>query len=676
MYEFLKDKLFLHELDNLHLKNQYIKITVLSWNEDPIQEVQGRVTSGGTISINGNSSLKRTCNLSIYAEEKENDLTQIDTLFSINRKIKLELGIKNVIPNLLYDTIDDKTKIVTHHTVNYLERYGEIIWFPLGIYVIFDPGISHSTTGVSISLSLKDKMCLLNGDAGGVLPASVEFHKKEWEDEDGLVTIEYPTLRQIVQESVNHFGQENLSKIIISDLDERIKQCMRWTGNTPLYYVHTMLNNQDEHAYFIDYDKALAKAGGDPDKIISYEYGADVGFIMTEFIYPGELISNPGDTVTSVLDKIISVLGNFEYFYDVYGNFRFQEIKNYLNTTYTTQVLKDGYEENGNNNYTIDLSSGKSVYVFEGNRIVNAFSNAPKYSNIKNDFMVWGVRKSANGVQIPIRYHLAIDTRPELLTMKNESGQTIQAYGEHKVRFFIGDDGNTRAAALKVGESGTTVYTKDWREELYYQGVEAEDTGSDYNYYYVELINEWPKLYDLEKQEFKDYVENEPTTLDFYLDMLDSNTEVGRYSVPNIGRRSQVVSDDKINCVFEAEVPDIIFINNDDTSKEMEDLKQECIALGQAYVQVSSNIYDLLVIGGWQNSCYQRVCEMLYQYTNMNNSITISCLPIYYLEPNTRITVNDVASGIFGDYIIQSISLPLDISGLMSITAYKALQKI
>ena len=676
MYEFLKDKLFLHELDNLHLKNQYIKITVLSWNEDPIQEVQGRVTSGGTISINGNSSLRRTCNLSIYAEEKENDLTQIDTLFSINRKIKLELGIKNVIPNLLYDTIDDKTKIVTHHTVNYLERYGEIIWFPLGIYVIFDPGISHSTTGVSISLSLKDKMCLLNGDAGGVLPASVEFHKKEWEDEDGLVTIEYPTLRQIVQESVNHFGQENLSKIIISDLDERIKQCMRWTGNTPLYYVHTMLNNQDEHAYFIDYDKALAKAGGDPDKIISYEYGADVGFIMTEFIYPGELISNPGDTVTSVLDKIISVLGNFEYFYDVYGNFRFQEIKNYLNTTYTTQVLKDGYEENGNNNYTIDLSSGKSVYVFEGNRIVNAFSNAPKYSNIKNDFMVWGVRKSANGVQIPIRYHLAIDTRPELLTMKNESGQTIQAYGEHKVRFFIGDDGNTRAAALKVGESGTTVYTKDWREELYYQGVEAEDTGSDYNYYYVELINEWPKLYDLEKQEFKDYVENEPTTLDFYLDMLDSNTEVGRYSVPNIGRRSQVVSDDKINCVFEAEVPDIIFINNDDTSKEMEDLKQECIALGQAYVQVSSNIYDLLVIGGWQNSCYQRVCEMLYQYTNMNNSITISCLPIYYLEPNTRITVNDVASGIFGDYIIQSISLPLDISGLMSITAYKALQKI
>ena len=67
---------------------------------------------------------------------------------------------------------------------------------------------------------------------------------------------------------------------------------------------------------------------------------------------------------------------------------------------------------------------------------------------------------------------------------------------------------------------------------------------------------------------------------------------------------------------------------------------------------------------------------MLYQYTNMNNNITIQALPIYYLEPNTRINVNDPASGIFGDFIIQTISIPLDINSTMSITASKALQKI
>mgnify|MGYP007065770060 CR=1 FL=1 len=53
---------------------------------------------------------------------------------------------------------------------------------------------------------------------------------------------------------------------------------------------------------------------------------------MTSFTYPGELVFNAGDTVTSLLDKIVSTLGNFEYYYDINGRFIFQEIKNYLNT--------------------------------------------------------------------------------------------------------------------------------------------------------------------------------------------------------------------------------------------------------------------------------------------------------------------------------------------------------
>ena len=53
--------------------------------------------------------------------------------------------------------------------------YGDIIWFPLGLYVMFNPSISHSIDGVSISMQLKDKMCLLNGDLGGQIHSSVDF---------------------------------------------------------------------------------------------------------------------------------------------------------------------------------------------------------------------------------------------------------------------------------------------------------------------------------------------------------------------------------------------------------------------------------------------------------------------------------------------------------------------
>ena len=91
---------------------------------------------------------------------------------------------------------------------------------------------------------------------------------------------------------------------------------------------------------------------------------------------------------------------------------------------------------------------------------------------------------------------------------------------------------------------GQTIYTKDWREELYYQGLEATSTATDFPYYYTELIEEWPKIYDLKKQNFSDEFLEDPTACDFYLDIIDSGADVGIYSVPNIGRRSVAVSED------------------------------------------------------------------------------------------------------------------------------------
>ena len=50
-------------------------------------------------------------------------------------------------------------------------------------------------------------------------------------------------------------------------------------------------------------------------------------------------------------------------------------------------------------------------------------------------------------------------------------------------------------------------------------------------------------------------------------------------------------------------------------------------------------------------------------------------LLFYHLEPNTRIGVRDIESDIYGDYMISSISIPLDISSTMSISATRALER-
>jgi hypothetical protein len=83
---------------------------------------------------------------------------------------------------------------------------------------MFNPSISHGVNGVTISMQLKDKMCLLNGDLGGEIHSAVEFsNQDELVDADAFTLEKNPVLvYNIIKELVNHWGNEQLNKIIIS----------------------------------------------------------------------------------------------------------------------------------------------------------------------------------------------------------------------------------------------------------------------------------------------------------------------------------------------------------------------------------------------------------------------------------------------------------------------------
>lgn len=672
-YDYLTDADFLKYVDSLHLKEQYAKITLLDWEENPIKDIQGIIT-GGNISLDGRSAIRRTINISVYVDNSDIiGVTDIDNLFSINKKMKLEIGYVN--------------------TTDRYKQY-EMLWFPQGIFVMIQPSISHSTSGVSISLTLKDKMCLLNGECGGTIPASTQFDEYETLDENGEWVIKKPVIVQIIRELVNHFGGEQLSKIIISDLDTRIKKVMKWTGSTPLYLIEETQ------------DSALLTTTRPADNVYKemFSYGDDVGFIYTDFIYPQELIGDAGSTVVTILDKIKNFLGNYEYFYDIDGNFVWQEIKNYLNTSKATVDLNKLNKDD----YLIDMAKGKAEYTFDDSNLITSYSNNPQFQMIKNDFVVWGIRENANGNDIPIRYHLAIDEKPKTgntypcffyldpddgiekakMVVKFPSFQSLNANpGKVGVFYMTIDDGKIykwedgNYIAIDVGL--TDIKTSDWRTELYLQGVQSEPLGTDTNYYYTELLNEWPKLYDVKVQNpdgtqgaFYPEVIKNPSDIDFFLDFIDSTAAISQFSVKNIGRRTIVENNNDINCVFEPEVPDYILIEITGNAEEMEKQREECRIKGQKYIQIESTVYSLLVGGGSYNSAYNRVRELLYQHTSYNESITIQAVPIYHLEPNIRVGVRDTESNIFGDYMVSNISIPLDINGTMTISATRALERI
>jgi hypothetical protein len=54
-------------------------------------------------------------------------------------------------------------------------------------------------------------------------------------------------------------------------------------------------------------------------KIAKVSYGDTAGYRYTDLTYAGDLIGNVGESITSILDKIKNMLGDFEYFYDLDG---------------------------------------------------------------------------------------------------------------------------------------------------------------------------------------------------------------------------------------------------------------------------------------------------------------------------------------------------------------------
>ena len=583
---FLDDKLFLKELENYPIKETSLRVELLDFKEQPITEIQSKIVSG-SLNLDGSSSMRRTCSFSLVVDNETYNLENLNSLIAINRKIKLYIGQTNF--------LDD------------YKHYGNTVWFPLGVFVIISPSITHGVDSATINISAKDKMCLLNGEVAGALPAPVTLHEKYTRREDGSTLVETVSIYDIVRESVIELGGEESGKVIINDIPLKIKKIIKYIGNKQIHF----------DAYGNEVPDPVE--GGR-----TLSSGDLAGYDWVKFSYPGELIKQAGEPVTAILDAISNVLGNYEYFYDVNGNFIFQEKKNYLNTNYTpiTQLTDD--------NYIVNFGEPHTAYSFKDSNIIASYSNNPNWLNIKNDFIVWGSRKTASGATLPIRYHVAIDDIPEV----------PKEYGDIP-----------------------------WQVYLYEYGKQAVAKGTHAGYYFRELQNEIPKLYDFDKQDWKGI---DPSSMDFYLDFISSDSELGKFSVGAIGRRTKVINDNEVTTLYRSPTPDFVILDVNDP--DLQNKQLELNAKGQKFIVVANRVaYSYAGVG---KDAFSVIRDCIMTNTSYSESITISALPLYFLEPNSRVEVEDKASNIHGDYLIKSISLPLSHEGMMSISAVRATNRI
>lgn len=442
-----QDKDFLYNLNQDRHKEIYAKIISLSFDEKPLEQIEGRVTSG-SINIDGTSTVRRTCNLTLIAK----DVNITDFYWGVSNKFTLEIGLKN----------------------NINKEYPNIIWFKQGIYVITSFNSSLTNSNYTISINGKDKMCLLNGEIGGSLPSSIDFgkidnykdtyseiqikdstqyvankyyvyendeykislnefnEKTKYYTKDILLKQDSLKLKDIIKEAVHEYGKELYHNIIINDLDNYGLELLEYRGDKPLYLlydeeaqIYTQMVIDENFSIGNDYtistcpqyNNAIDSLNdgryiftledGKKYSATKVEYGATAGYRTTDLTYPGDLISSVGESLTSILDKIKNTIGAFEYFYDIDGRFIFQAKKIYSQNSWNTLVNED------NNIFARDaVEESPYSYSFEDVNLIQQFQNTPAINNVKNDYSIWGTRKGISGAEIPIHARYAIHNKP------------------------------------------------------------------------------------------------------------------------------------------------------------------------------------------------------------------------------------------------------------------------
>lgn len=708
----LLDPIFLKQLDNNNEKEVYAKIISLTQDESPIETIEGKVTKG-TININGSSSVTRTCNLTLVA----NEVNITDVYWGLTNKFKLEIGIINNI---------DKT-------------YENIIWFPQGIFVINTFKTSYTTKGFNITIGGQDKMCLLSGAVGGKIPAATDFATETIILADGTEQTNHIPIKYIIREMIHHYGNEPFHNIVIKDVDDMGLEQLDYVGENSIYIFRSedgQYSNMSFDGNIIRYerDTNIPIKISDTSKIIYYSLAANAdntyatwvkaepnsiseafqivkclpgeasGYRMIDLIWPEKdgLIAQAGETVTSILDKICKQFGEYEYFYDLNGQFVFQKKLTYVNTSWNNLIKV----ENDESYVESDKIVSQYSYDFSDNLLIQSFNNNPDFKNLKNDFAIWGKKKTNSnsssgekGANDPHAIHLRYAIHEKPVEYTDYNGVKWTAGERVRINF---DDAN-KGPQVEVQDN-----VVDWRELIFLMAQDffAHSHDDDfaiqiarrnpqypkgktgYEQYYTDMQQFWRKIYDpysensteffvgaLSAGELENFgwhrnVIDDPSQLNFWIDFLDpQGGSLSKYSVSAIGSRAEVVKEDSIRAIIYKEIPSLIYV----TQEKYDELADSgLLATGYTYVKIPQAFEEYFQRSVHSNTAQQKLDELLYKHAYINEKISIKAIPIYYLKPNTKIIIQDEASKIYGEYIINKISLTLGHKGMMSLDASKA----
>jgi hypothetical protein len=182
--------------------------------------------------------------------------------------------------------------------------------------------------GITVSLTGKDKMCLLDGSVGGAVFAEHKFNEIQITDTDGTITYEDIPIWRIIREAIHTYAHEPYENIIVHDLDDISVELLQYKIRDQGAFIYDVADDINFSSYESDFALDNDTIGQwflvtnnyqDQDEMVTIyrngskyyrvhkhvTYGDTAGYRRTELTYPEDLVVNAGGSITSMLDKIV-----------------------------------------------------------------------------------------------------------------------------------------------------------------------------------------------------------------------------------------------------------------------------------------------------------------------------------------------------------------------------------
>jgi hypothetical protein len=585
-------------LDELFLKKDRevsIKINLLTWNEIKIKEIQG-IVMDGSLSVDGNSIVRRTVNFNIVLDPETYYLPEVANEITISRKISVSIGLKNN-TKYIFDTsspfseeiiwFDIGVFVPTDVSLNHDIDNNSISISAQDKMVLlngdvagelgYDIDFINTITNQSLPYQtvIKDCVSFFGGiDESKVVVLDVPFFAESLtrvpaenftfygNGQNGTAEIFFSSAistssfqigQTVVQTITGEVGEGLLSAsstitaILANSI--QINKNIVTSGNftfyiSPAIFLYsTTTGNYGKRTFNINTATSLTAGSG---TLLSPS-------IESGQILPLQLTLSPKnkdtkievastDLVTTILEKVKSdLLGEYEYFFNISGDFVFQFKKN-LESSFSNIEL---FQNDDGRKYLTNFDSIPYIYDLSNKEIISSYSNSPTWKGIKNDFYIYGANN--------LLYHLVIDTIPAVPAQfytQNTNGtwtSNLSAYSQPWQQYIIDlteynaqenpsiEENRYYAELKRYFEYNVDTNSGIYKKLSATTGVwRSKNTGEESNDF-----------------DFTNRPNGDPLSWNYFFDMInDTNPVVGVFSVNSIGRRIKSIKDDNITIIY------------------------------------------------------------------------------------------------------------------------------